>query len=282
MLSTRVESGLGMRKTLKRIIRRAGVNGERVAALRMCCERHVLATVPRSSTRNVGRILCYHSVGQPAWGVNDVDPKNFRRHLEAAQRAGFRFVPAAEIAATGGGPKELAITFDDGLSSVLTTAAPILADYKIPWSLFVVSGWCDQRDAWVGQHTLGWREIEKALALGAELGSHSQTHPDFARIGESQAVDELGESRRTIRARLGIDTRTFAIPFGQSLNWPAHASRAAVAAGYEVIYAQAEETRPPGTVARTFVTRYDGDRIFKSLLRGAFDRWEEWLWPART
>jgi len=44
-----------------------------------------------------------------------------------------------------------------------------------------------------------------------------------------------------------------------------------------VVYAQAEETRPAGTVARTFVTSFDADRIFRSLLGGAFDRWEEWF-----
>src|SRR4051794_31406587 len=109
----------------------------------MCCERNVLATFGaafgRGDPRNTGRILCYHSIGQPLWGVNDVSPKQFRRHLELALKAGWRFVPAAEIVRTGGGPKDLAITFDDGLKSVLTNAAPILAEYDVPWSLFVVS-----------------------------------------------------------------------------------------------------------------------------------------------
>ena len=40
---------------------------------------------------------------------------------------------------------DLAITFDDGLKSVLTNAAPILAEYDVPWSLFVVSDWADGR-----------------------------------------------------------------------------------------------------------------------------------------
>jgi hypothetical protein len=48
--------------------------------------------------------------------------------------------------------------------------------------------------------------------------------------------------------------------------------------GFKTIYSQAEETRPPGTVPRTFVTHFDDDRIFKAALRGAYDRWEEWTW----
>ncbi len=52
---------------------------------------------------------------------------------------------------------------------------------------------------------------------------------------------------------------------------------AARAAGYTAVFAQSEERRPPGTVPRTFITRFDGDRIFRGALGGAFDRWEEWL-----
>jgi len=55
------------------------------------------------------------------------------------------------------------------------------------------------------------------------------------------------------------------------------AATAAREVGYATVYAQAEETRPAGTVARTFVTSFDADRIFRSLLGGAFDRWEEWF-----
>lgn len=48
-------------------------------------------------------------------------------------------------------------------------------------------------------------------------------------------------------------------------------------ARYSVVYAQAEETRPEGSMPCTFVTKFDGDRIFKSVLNGRFDRWEEWV-----
>src|SRR5687768_9771531 len=137
-----------MRQVLKWLARSAGLNRARVASARMCCERNVLATVGRRPARASGRILCYHSIGQPLWGVNDVSPSQFRRHLELALRAEYRIVPASEIVRTGGGLKELAITFDDGLKSVLTHAAPILAEYGVPWSLFVVSDWADQRHPW--------------------------------------------------------------------------------------------------------------------------------------
>lgn len=249
-----------------------------IAAARMCCERHILASVGRQRKRWIGRILCYHSIGQGGvTGVNDVTPAQFRRHIEMALEAGYRFVPASQIAATGGGEKDLAITFDDGWRSVLTEAAPILKDYNLPWTFFPVSEWSDARH-WFAENTvMSWRDIETLLAGGAEMGSHSATHPDFGQIDLPQMIDELGGSRDLFEKRLGFAPETFAIPLGQSTNWRAESEKAARDAGYSVIYAQAEETRPAGTIARTFVTKFDGDRIFKALLKGKFDRWEEWV-----
>ena len=80
-----------------------------------------------------------------------------------------------------------------------------------------------------------------------------------------------------IEARLGVRPATFAIPVGRRKDWPDWAMGAAQAAGYQAIYAACEDTRPAGTVGRTMVTSWDGDRIFRAALEGAYDRWEEWL-----
>jgi peptidoglycan/xylan/chitin deacetylase (PgdA/CDA1 family) len=264
-------------RAIKRLVRKTGLRRTSLASIRMYYERTLLATLGVRPARETGRILCYHSIGQPLWGVNDVSPIQFRRHLEIALSLGYRFVPASEIAATGGGPKDLALTFDDGLRSVFTTARPILADYGLPYSLFVVSDWADGHHDWDSNVLLGWRQIERLAAAGAEIGSHSATHPDFRWLDSAGMVDELGRSRRTIEDRLGIVPTSFAIPWGQSASWSATATAAAREVGYTAIYAQVEELRPARTVARTFVTRWDREWVFRASLEGAFDRWEEWV-----
>ncbi|MCA8900538.1 MAG: polysaccharide deacetylase family protein [Hyphomonas sp.] len=266
-----------LRRGIITALKGVGLNRQNVAAGRMCCERHLLASLGRSRQRYIGRILCYHSVGQRDWGVNDISPARFRKHIETALNAGFRFVPASEIVRTGGGEKDLAITFDDGLRTVLTTAAPILSEYDVPWTFFPVSEWSECGHEFDEDVVLKWRDVEALMKAGAELGSHSATHPDFSTINPQQVVDELGGSRETFLKRIGVAPDSFAIPFGQSMNWPEIAAKAAADAGYSTIYAQAEETRPEGTVARTFVTKFDDDRIFKAILKGKFDRWEEWV-----
>lgn len=265
-----------LRRGVMLTLNAVGIERKHVATARMCCERHVIAALGSARKRYIGRILAYHSIGQAEWGTNDVTPEQFRKQIELALNAGYRFVPAREIVETGGGPKDLAITFDDGLKSVLTQAAPILKEYGLPWTFFPVSEWSEGNHWMDEDFVMSWNDIEELLKQGAEMGSHSATHPDFSRIGRNQMVDELGGSREVFRKRLGFAPETFAIPFGQSWNWTQESEKIAREVGYSVIYAQAEETRPTNTVARTFVTKFDGDFIFNALLKGKFDRWEEW------
>lgn len=241
---------------------------------RLRCERVLLPAFRRRRPAKYGRVLCYHSVGTEEWGVNDVPAPLFRSQLQMALELGYRFVPADTIAAGLGCERDLAVTFDDGLRSVYENAAPILADLGIPWSLFVVCDWADRKHE-QSSLFMGWDEIRQAASAGAAIGSHSMTHPDFGRLSDMEAGAELWDSRRVLRERIGVHVDAFAIPFGQSSNWRYGLSELARSLGYLTIYAQAVDTRTEGTVSRTFVTRFDRERVFRAALEGAFDAWEE-------
>jgi peptidoglycan/xylan/chitin deacetylase (PgdA/CDA1 family) len=264
-------------RALKSAARVVGLRRDRAAAIRMYAERQALALIGPRRRRKNGRILCYHSVGQPQSGVNDVTSAQFRRQIEGALALGFHYVPARSIADTGGAPNELAITFDDAWTSVLTDAASILREFQIPWTVFVVSDWSSHKNPWAANNILHWQALERVQDWGGEIGSHSVSHPDFARLTPPEIEDELNISREEIKAKLGVSAVDFAIPYGQSMNWPPQAHEAARAAGYEFIYAQSELKRSPGTIGRTFVTQFDNDRLFMAALNGVFDSWEEWF-----
>jgi peptidoglycan/xylan/chitin deacetylase (PgdA/CDA1 family) len=223
-----------------------------------------------------GRILCYHSVGTPRWGVNDVTPRRFAEQVESILRSGWLVVPARDIAEGRGGKRCIALTFDDGLLSVLRNAAPVLRAYQLPWSLFVVSGWAGGQHAFGDELLMDWCDVEAAATAGASIGSHSVTHPRFTGLTECQAMAELTQSSDDIRQKLGIEVSEFAIPFGTSRAWSSQLSSMAAEAGYDVVYAQAERRRSPGTVGRSFVTAEDGKFGFDATLAGRFDGWEEW------
>jgi peptidoglycan/xylan/chitin deacetylase (PgdA/CDA1 family) len=252
---------------------------DKASQVRALAERQAIARTTTLRTPT-SRILCYHTVGMPKLGVNDVSLQRIEAQLTAAKDAGYRFVPARELADLDqavpvAGDMRLALTFDDGFRSILTTVAPLLRGLDIPWTAFVVSGFADGDKG--HDDFLDWAEIEKLANEGVTIASHSVTHPNFTTLSQPRIVDEIQRSRTALREHLGIDTTEFAIPFGQSGNWPVAAQSAAIEAGYDTVYAQSVERRSPGTVARTFVTKFDDDRIFRAALAGAFDRWEEWF-----
>jgi len=247
---------------------------------RLCIERWGLAARHRVSAEPTpvrrGRILTYHSVGTPQWGVNDVSPRDFERHLQIAVDDGWSFATPAEIIADPGQP-QIALTFDDGPSSVLANALPVLRHHGIPATAFIVTGWASgQLPDRVQPFVLDWRGVSALQAGGMTVASHSVTHPDFGRLEPGEARRELETSREQLRRVLDVETDEFAIPLGQSSNWTQAAGLAAAEAGYTKVYAQCVNTRPNGTIGRTFITRIDRPMLFRAALAGAYDSWEEW------
>jgi len=245
-----------------------------VVAGRLGAERWGLA-LKGASGPVTGRILAYHSIGTPDWGVNDVRPADFEKHLQIAADEGWTFATPAQVMAHPD-RKQLAITFDDGVASVLTNAVPVLRHHGVPSTMFVVTGWADGQRPDGHRDVLDWRGVTTLQESGVEIGSHSVSHPDFGLLDEETALRELAGSRERLGTAMGLDVREFAIPFGQSRNWTDAATRAATAAGYTTVYAQSVDTRPAGTVPRTFITRIDRPKIFRAALAGAYDGWEEW------
>ena len=247
---------------------------------RLRAERWALAARQRAagppSLVRRGRILAYHSIGTPRCGVNDVRPRDFERHLQIAVDDGWSFATPAEVMAEPDKP-QLALTFDDGMASVLANALPVLRHHGIPATAFVVTGWADGQisDNYL-RLVLDWPGLSALQAGGITLASHSLTHPDFGRLETGEARRELEVSRERLHRVLGVETTEFAIPLGQSRNWTPVAGLTAAEAGYTTVYAQCVGTRPEGTIARTFITRIDRPVIFRAALAGAYDNWEEW------
>jgi peptidoglycan/xylan/chitin deacetylase (PgdA/CDA1 family) len=247
---------------------------------RLAAERWALGTWQRAtggpSPARRGRILAYHSIGMREGGPNDVRTRDFERHLQIAADDGWTFTTPAQVIAEPDKP-QLALTFDDGMASVLTNALPVLRHHGIPATAFVITGWADKQiPAGWQQFVLDWRGVSALQEGGMTVASHSVTHPDFGKLDVAETRRQLEVSRERLRQVLGVESGEFAIPFGQSRNWTPAARLAAAEAGYQTVYAQSNTTRPEGTIARTFITRIDRPVLFRAALAGAFDNWEEW------
>ena len=111
----------------------------------------------RHRSEHRGLVLMYHRVGEPLTDVHElsVSPALFGAQMEHLRR-NFAPMPLLDlVAAARDGrlpPRAVAVTFDDGYLDNLTHACPILADLRIPATLFVTSGGLEEEREYLVGH----------------------------------------------------------------------------------------------------------------------------------
>ncbi len=198
----------------------------------LCYWRGVRGTV---SQRDVWKrltegtpILLYHAIGtrgEPA-GAFVMPARRFASHMKWIRRLGY--VPlslddflACQCTHTFPPARSVVITFDDGYADNFAHAFPILKQYNIPASIFLVSQYVDQANHWDAEGELAhrplmnWRQIQEMDAQGIRFGAHTRTHVDLTAAPPSQAEIEIASSRTDIESELGRPVETFAYPFGR-------------------------------------------------------------------
>lgn len=194
----------------------------------------------RQICRTRAVILGYHGVAQCSRREDEfmlqVPPIKFRAQLELMRSAGFRFVTVAQLArtATAGGPPAglAAVSFDDGMRNVFTTAFPILAELGITATVYAPTRWLGGRNPWLGRNgdnvIMTADELRRLAAAGWELGSHTVNHADLSELDYEGCLEEISESSRVLTEIGGEQVETLAYPFGR---WSPQAAAAARDAG---------------------------------------------------
>jgi peptidoglycan/xylan/chitin deacetylase (PgdA/CDA1 family) len=226
------------------------------------------------------RVLAYHAI-EPRQATGrfapyEIQPDDFRRHIDLLLRAGYQFVSATEalhfLRGGGGLPKRpLLLTFDDCYVGVLDHAVPVLQKYRIPAVAFAVTGFVGRDNGWSAAAEgrrlplLDVDGLRRLVRAGVEVGAHSRTHPPLPTVADDRLVDEVAGSCDALRT-MGLGAaRLFSYPYGES----DEAVRGAVrAAGCEAAF-----TVAPGVV-RARSDPFQLPRI--EVLRG--DRGWRFLW----
>ncbi|MDE2377178.1 polysaccharide deacetylase family protein [Bradyrhizobium sp.] len=73
------------------------------------------------------------------------------------------------------------------------------------------------REAMHWKHAISWDMLEElARDPLIEIGAHTINHPRLSSLDSATALAELEQSRKRLNARLGLDVRHFAFPYGRS------------------------------------------------------------------
>ena len=84
----------------------------------------------------------------------------------------------------------------------------------------------------------------RALSEVAELGNHSASHPNVARVSLSELQREAADCDAALRRDVGVQPRAFAFPFGEpGYHWAPSAIPALAPLGYRAIFSVENEQR---------------------------------------
>ena len=165
------------------------------------------------------RVLNFHGIGTPE---RDLEPGEAPYWITLE-----RFRALLDLVGARPDRDRIRMTFDDGNSSDVALAAPLLQQRGLKASFFVLAG----RIGSIG--SLGLEDIAALLRAGMGLGSHGMHHVDWRRLDATGLETELSGSRRRLEDICGHPVVAAAIPFGA---YNARVLKSLAAAGYREAY----------------------------------------------
>jgi peptidoglycan/xylan/chitin deacetylase (PgdA/CDA1 family) len=226
-------------------------------------------------------ILTYHAI-DTSGSVISTPPSWFAETMRVLHAAGFRTVDLANWVARGRPALErtLAITFDDGLRSILKTA-DTLVRYNFQATVFVVTHRMGGDNAWPGQPSritraplLHWSDLNALASAGFAFGSHTRSHVDLTSCDSFSLATELRGSREDVEDRLGQPCRLVAYPYGSASS----AVREAALLEYDAAFGTRLDLASPrdniGFISRIDAYYLRTSRAFDRLVSA---RWRPWL-----
>jgi biofilm PGA synthesis lipoprotein PgaB len=170
-------------------------------------------------------IFMYHHVDDSTPASTSIPPALFARQLDYLEREGFSVLPLLELVEAIASGREvpersIAITFDDGYSSVMDQALPELEKRGWPFTVFVNTQAVDQG---FGGY-LSWDDLRALGQSGGTIGNHSASHAHLLRreSGESDSRwrsrinDDIEMAAQRLEEEVGrYSIAVFAYPYGE-------------------------------------------------------------------
>ena len=277
-----------LRWVVKKAARRAMVIGSWLSG--SLSLRRLWANGPRV------RVLTYHRFGDAERDPWCVSAEDFEQQMQWLAAQGLA-VSLDDVLAFVRGERRLPdgsvlVTMDDGFSSVLHIAAPIMRRHGIPSVAYITTGFVGSTSI-SGEHYLNWDEVARLPALGVAVGSHAHSHRSMAQLSVDDAIDEARRSKQLLEHHLAAPVLSFAYPFGMRPDESTATARLLCDAGYTSVFIAQHGTLRRGVdTARLPRVKVEGGEplwLFKLLCRGGMDAWklvDDTLWklqkPAAT
>lgn len=187
--------------------------------------------MPPESTANLQPIpiLVYHQIdkaplkGRPFRSLY-VTPSAFARQMQLLKWLGFSGLSMGNLLPYLRGQrsgKVVGITFDDGYVNNLTHALPVLNRFGFSSTCYAVSQLAGKTNSWdeaagiVQTNLMNRDQMQKWIAGGQEIGSHTRHHVNLLETSDAAALDEIALGKSELEAAVQASVNQFCYPYGK-------------------------------------------------------------------
>tara|TARA_B100000315_G_scaffold175289_1_gene163812 strand:- start:60 stop:821 length:762 start_codon:yes stop_codon:yes gene_type:complete len=179
------------------------------------------------------------------------------------------------------------VTFDDGYENIYLNAFPLIRKYNINSILFLITDYVDKNISMdthfcnrYSPKPLTWDEVNEMKNSGMEIGCHSKTHINLARLDTEALTEEIASSTKRIEEMTNQQVCSFAFPFGNANSFNKKTIEILKNNGYNRIYTNImgmdNSQRDPCRIRRIRIYGSDSGFRFKMKIAGAYN-WVDML-----
>jgi peptidoglycan/xylan/chitin deacetylase (PgdA/CDA1 family) len=144
----------------------------------------------------------------------DINPFVFEKELEALNQNHYQTLFVKELPKILSGEmsyssKSAVLTFDDGYEDFYTDVLPLLKEYQIKATVYIVYNFIGQKGF------LNEKEIKEIIdSKLVEIGSHTLDHLYLKKLSQSVITEQVVDSKKMLEDKFNIKVETFAYPYG--------------------------------------------------------------------
>ncbi|MFH1380232.1 MAG: polysaccharide deacetylase family protein [bacterium] len=171
-------------------------------------------------------ILMYHKIGDPPENSSLkklwVSKNKFIKQLAYLKKRNYKTITFEEIAQGKiCDASTVIITFDDGYRNNYEIAAPLLKEFGYTGVFFVAVEALGKDNFWHNPAAearipmMNTGALLHMIADGHEIGSHTLTHPNLERVGDTTLYEEIVLSKKKLSELVKKQIVSFAYPYGK-------------------------------------------------------------------
>lgn len=156
-------------------------------------------------------VWMYHEVGNNIWGIESlfVSPDNMRKQLQYLQDNGYQPIFFSDLTHLEDYDKPVLLTFDDGYIGMYTELFPLLKEFQMKATVFVITGSLGT------EHYITAEQTKEMSDSGlVSIQSHTVNHPTLAELSAEAQEEELWQSQLDIARITGRIPYVLSYPTG--------------------------------------------------------------------